>query len=800
MQTRTSKTIRNAMIGGLAFVLAACSSAEERAQDYYKSGLEYLENKDFAKASVEFRNALKIKDDLPDAWYGMAQVEQNAQNWPKVFGDLNKVLELDPKHTKALVEMSRLSLLRGDLPTALANANSAFENEPENPEVVALKAAVLLKLDDKKGAEELADKALALKPHHPDGSIVKASLQASRDDAAGALATLSAAIAETPKNLALHIMALSLHEKAKDVPAQEKSILGLIAAFPEEPKFKKGYILFLVGHGRAEDAEKQLRADVAARPDDNAPGLELVQLISNTKGEAAARTELEQLAQTAKSPLPYWIELANLNFAVGKRDEALASLQKLADQVGISDDGINLRVNLAGKYYDSGKFEESEKVVTEILKNDAQNIAAQKLKAALLIEQKSFDDAISVLREAQNYGANDASIRLLLAKAYERKQSFDLAAKEFGEAYSMSNGRPEFGVELATFQLRRGDIIRAEQTLATLASRNPNFKPALVLLADIRLKKQDWKGAEDIAGMIAKAGGDKTLSNQIMGASMIGQQRFDEAINLFEVGAAEAPEAIQPMYALVRSYLSAGKIAEAETFVASALKANPDNANAYLMRGMINQTANKQDLAKADFETAIAKNPALPAAYLSLSQYYFKARDMKKAIEVVQSGLGKVKNETELRMVLAGIHEQNGAPQLAIAEYEKLIEQKVESPVVINNYVSLISDSTADDATMKRAAELGAVLRESPIPEFQETYGWLLVRTGNIKEGLSILERAIEKLAANSGAQYHLGLAYAQAKNTEASRKHLQIAFELAKDPEMKNRIQKSISELAQNP
>jgi cellulose synthase operon protein C len=296
------------------------------------------------------------------------------------------------------------------------------------------------------------------------------------------------------------------------------------------------------------------------------------------------------------------------------------------------------------------------------------------------------------------------------------------------------------------------------------------------------------------------AGGDKELSDQIMGASLLGQQRFDEAINLFEVSAAKAPDAIQPMFALVRSYMSAGKTAEAEAFIASALKANPENASAYILRGMVNLSQGKSEPAKADFETAIAKDPALPSGYLSLSQFYFNAKDVKKAIAAAESGLGKVKDDTDLRMVIAGMQETAGQPQAAVEQYEKMISQNVESLVVINNYVSLVSDGNADEASLKRAAELGAVLKESPIPEFQETYGWILVRNGNLKDGLSILERVNEKLAANSAAQFHLGQAYALAKNTEAARKHLQIAFELAKDPATKDKIQKAIAGLSQTP
>lgn len=800
MAITLSRSLKHVALGSLALFLVACSSAEERAKSYSKSGEEYLQKGDYAKASVEFRNALKIKDDLPDAWYGMAVIEEQAQNWPKVFGDLNKVLELQPKHTKALLELSRLSLLRGDLPTALANVNSAYENEPDNPEIVALKAAVLLKLDDRKGAVELADKALKMKPHHADGSIVKATLQQSDGDTAGALATIDAAIKDSPTSLALYVLALSFQEKSSDVPGQEKTIKAILAAFPDNAQFKKGYIQFLVRHGRAVDAEKQLRADVAASPDDNAAGLALIGLITSTKGVDAARAELEGLARTAKSPLAYWVEVANIDYAAGRQDQALANLQKLADQVGISDEGINLRLNLAGKYMDAKQFDASSTVITEILKNDAQNVGAQKLKAALLIEKRNPDEAITVLREALNYGANDPSIRLLMAKAYENKQSFDLAAKEYAEGYSLSNGRPEFGLELASFQLRRGEVLRGEETLSTVASRHPRFKPVLTLLADLRLKKQDWKGAEDIAKMIEAAGGDNELSSQIMGASLLGQKRFDEAINLYEISAAKAPDAIQPMFALVRGYLTAGKTAEAEAFIASALKANPDNANAFILLGMVKMTAGKPDEAKTNFETAIAKDATLASGYLTLSQYYFLTKDIKKAIEVAESGLGKVKDDTDLRMVIAGLQESAGQPQAAVDQYEKLIAQNADSLVVINNYVSLVSDSKDDEASLKRAADIGAVLRDSPIPEFQETYGWILVRTGNLKEGLSLLERINERLAGSSSAQMHLGLAYVKAKNTELARKHLQMAFELSKDAASKAKIQKAISELGQTP
>src|SRR5262245_36230648 len=59
-----------------AVLLAACSgSPQERAQKYYERGKELLAQNDSARASVEFRNALRLNDKLPGAWLGLAQIE-----------------------------------------------------------------------------------------------------------------------------------------------------------------------------------------------------------------------------------------------------------------------------------------------------------------------------------------------------------------------------------------------------------------------------------------------------------------------------------------------------------------------------------------------------------------------------------------------------------------------------------------------------------------------------------------------------------------------------------------------------
>ena len=70
---------RAILLAGIIFV-AGCSSPEEKAQNYYERGMQFLSQQDYVKAGIEFRNALQLKKDLVGAWRGLLQIEEHNQN------------------------------------------------------------------------------------------------------------------------------------------------------------------------------------------------------------------------------------------------------------------------------------------------------------------------------------------------------------------------------------------------------------------------------------------------------------------------------------------------------------------------------------------------------------------------------------------------------------------------------------------------------------------------------------------------------------------------------------------------
>ena len=80
-----------------ALCLAACSSAAQKAQNYYDSGQKLVAAHDDTRAALEFRNAVRLKKDMLPAWKALAGIDERLHNWPELVTVLRNVTQLDPK-------------------------------------------------------------------------------------------------------------------------------------------------------------------------------------------------------------------------------------------------------------------------------------------------------------------------------------------------------------------------------------------------------------------------------------------------------------------------------------------------------------------------------------------------------------------------------------------------------------------------------------------------------------------------------------------------------------------------------
>ena len=785
-----------------ALLVAACSgSPDDRAQSYYQRGVKLLSQQDYVKASLEFKNALQLKKDLVGAWRGLAEIEERNRNWPALLSIRRTIVELDRNDVEAKLKLASLLSRANALDEALSLVNAAGELSTGDPKVLGTKAAILFRLNDFSGAAREARSALEIDPANGIAILVLASERLATGDPEGALLLLDRAPAGAESaDIGIPLFKIKLFEQLGKHDQVEPVLLKLIEQHPEESLFQKALIKYYLDQKRVENAEKELRALSARNPADFTAGLDVIRFLDATKGPAAARDELVTRTRAGATAFEYQIALAEFDLAQGNIADGMQLLEKLASKSDSPKHTLAAEAKLAEVHLRKKDFDAVRALADGILRKDQRNLDGLKLRALVRLEQGQLDAAITDVRQALNEQPGSTEFMLLLASAYERSGSIELAEKQYADVTRVSNFEPSVVLNYVTFLRRRGDNPRAENVLTELASRWPKNETVLSALAQVRLALQNWTGAQEVAGTIRNLGNDRGTADQILGAALSGLSRYQESIGVLQQAYAANPGAAQPMIGLFNALVGAGKVGEAVTFLQTVLASDPDNAEAYVLLGSIQLGNNASQEALKSFQAAIERQPKKTAAYQALANLHLREKNTEEALRVVHAGLDQQPNSFGLRLTLAGILEIKKDYESAIREYEHMLKQDPGSLIVANNLASLLSDRRTDKASLDRALSLAGVLRKSQIPAFKDTLGWIYYQRGDYNSAIPLLEEAVAELPQRGIVHYHLGMSYVSAGQLGKASEQLKKAVMLVpQDDDLQAKISAAQERAASN-
>jgi len=761
-------------------LVVGCSSPEEQATAYYEKGMALLKEGKSDKAQIEFKNALQIKKSMGQALYGMALVAEQKGDWQQLFNLLTSVLEQDPKNLDAQIKLGRLLLAAGQLDKALDASNKAMALNKVDPSVLALHAATLLKLNDPKGAIEHANLALSKDPNHIDSLVVLASERLSAGDSEKAIEYLDRGLKQNEKNVALQLIKIEALNKLSQLENAEKVFRKLIAFYPDAKPLRHALARFYLQHDRKDEAEAEFRSVVAQLPGDMQAKLELVGFLGTVKSPDAARSQLEAFA--GKEPDNFALNFALVEFYLSSRDYKAAEtkLNEIINKSGNSVDGLKAKGMLAASIISRGERKAGEKIIAEILAQDKRNEQALILKASLAIDSGKTDDAISDLRTILRDVPNSSRALLLLAQAHDRAGSPELADEHFMRAFQASKMAAPYGLTYAQYLLKRNQAPRAEKILEEVLATTPGQQQAMRMLAQTRIAQSDWTGAQAVAEEIKKRGDKENMADQITGAIFAGKRNFAESISAFKRAYESAPNQTQPIMALVRTYLLAGKTKEAQAFVETVLKTNPDNLDALVMQGQLYAMNGEKEKAISVFSSVISRSPKNSLGYQQLATLHLRTNQAGEAEKVVGNGLAAVPGDINLRLTQAGLLELTKRNDEAIQAYESLLKERPDSEILANNLASLLTDYRTDKASLDRAYELAQRFRKSEIPQFKDTLGWASHKLGKTGEAIPLLDDAVKQLPELPVLRYHLGMAYLAKGDKSRARVELEKALQLA--------------------
>lgn len=261
-------------------------------------------------------------------------------------------------------------------------------------------------------------------------------------------------------------------------------------------------------------------------------------------------------------------------------------------------------------------------MIDQVLAKDQRNEQGLLLKASIAIDGRQLDQAIADLRTVLKDVPNSARALLLLAKAHELAGSPELAQEHYQKAFQAGKQAPQFGMTYGEFLLKRNQAARAESVAEDMLRAAPGHVPAMKLLAQARISKGDWVGAQAVANSLQKLEGKQQDADQVRGAVLAARKNYAESIEAFKRAYQAAPSETQPMVALVRSYMLAGKTNEAISFLNSVVQASPDNVSARLLLGQLQALKGDKAAATQSFQAVITRLPKDPIGYFNLANLH----------------------------------------------------------------------------------------------------------------------------------------------------------------------------------
>lgn len=775
--------IITSLILSVVLVLSACGSPEERAQAHIESGFKHLSENKPALASLDFRNALKINDKLAPAWFGLAQVEERQGRWDKVFGLLNKVVNIDPNHLKAQVKLGKLLLLAGQLDKALETSNTTIKLDSSNAAVQALRAATLFKLEDPAGAVKHAESALETDPTNVDAITVLVAERLAAKDIPSAITYLDQGISQNEKNITLHLVKIQALDRIEKKAEAEIVFRRLIELYPEKIEFRKSLARYLLRQNRPDDAEKEMRALAADFPKDPEIQLDVVRVINATRGIEPAKAELDRLIQENPAIFRYQFAAAQILLTQSKTAESRDMLMKISKEAEDKNTRLAAKARIAEILLQEKKPKEALEVAEEVLVEDGRHVKALMLRASIRIDKRQLGDAISDLRTILKDSSQSTRALLLLARAHQLNGAIELADDRLANAFRASSSNASVGLHYVRFLMSNSRASRAEDVLTTVLAREPRNLQVLRTLAQVRLAQKNWHGAQEVAETLRKIGDKEVVADNIIGRALEGQKKFDKSIEFFQRAHDASPLALRPMVSLVRAYIRAGKKQDAKNFLQAVLESNDKNVQALLLLARVH---NLEDAGKEDAEVllkrALELEPEKVLPYRELARFLQSQKRYDEAETVVANGLAKHPDDSPLRLFRAGIYEQRGKINDAISEYEQLHRKQPDSDVFANNLASLLSDHREDPESLERAYGIAKRFRDSSIPHFKDTYGWILHRKGENERAIPLLRDVVKKAPTLPIFRYHLGMVYLSSEQNDKALAELRRTLELSKN------------------
>ncbi|VAX12834.1 hypothetical protein MNBD_GAMMA24-2587 [hydrothermal vent metagenome] len=688
----------------------------------------------------------------------------------------NKIISLEPEKLvtvygrAARFGLAKLNIADEKLDSAQALLKPLFEQNRNDPELNYISGLLAFKKGDLDAAKQSLLRVLKFIPDQPQSQLLLGMVNFEKKNFEQVVYYLSTYINANPENIDARKLLgrayiqlgknneaeqifqpdLKLHKKDAELLALagitqlqkgnlEAGISGLkkaVNAAPDNAYFRISLAKAYIASGetkKATDELKMLVSDGKLKKQS-----ELLLIISYLRAgnfEKAINSALSLLSNHADEPV-YLALTGNVFLATKDKVEALKYFNK---SLQIDPGFAPAKMALARMAEQTGDTEKAISLYKSMIGDGEKSVIPLVALARLAKKTGKNTEMLSWLEQARNNAPLNITPRRMLAEYYLRNRQAAKADIYIQEALNIQPQETDLLGLQARSLTAQGQYSKAIPVLHDLLEKAPGSIYFRSLLAEVFLK--------------------------------VGQN--SDAQNQLQLILNKQPDYKPALALMVRQKINSGHLDQALIYSHKIQKIQPRNYLGYELAGDVLMMAKKYNQARISYDRAL-QYKASPTRLLKLAEASAGLGNSANVQKILATGLKKYPGNARILQSLGNSYLNNGRNDQAIASFEKLLASQQDNIVALNNLAWLYSlrSSSASLKKAMRFAEKAYNLK----PEnhaIQDTYGWLLVQTGQLEKGLSILKRAIKFMPSVPEVQYHYAAALMESGYSEEGKRRL---------------------------
>jgi tetratricopeptide (TPR) repeat protein len=798
----------------LALFALGCQNDAERSAEHVKRGEQFLADKKFDEALIEYKNATKLTPNNAAAHYGLAKAHLAKKDGRSAYWELQETVRLDPTDVQARIDHGEFLLLQGneELKQAVESGDAVIAAAPKRWEGYALKGRALAALGRHEEAGTVFQKGVEIAPDQPAVVLLWANWlkqQGKAQEAEAAYKRLAELAPGFGTSAALAGFYAGLDGRDADAEAAYRN--ALTQAKPEERVFATTVLAnFLASRKREGEAEQVLRDAIQKTPDSTDLIYSFAAFLNQQGRSAEADAMIEQATKAQPNKPEPWLVLSAHRGKQGKLVDALAAAEQ-ALKVAPDNDLAKLRraevlVDLGAAKSDPSLLAQAEGIVDAILSKDADHAEANFVKGKLAVTRRDYPTALAALRQtlerrpdmaqawflsgsAKYLSGDRAGARADAQEAIQLQPNFLEAVLLLGRAHA-ALGDHALAVDAFHRALALGAGSDARIAIAQSLVQLGQRKDALEELAKIPDAERGADvhyavGRIHLIEALTAAAASRDASGAIVKPSENARAdaEFVEARSHLERALAELPGNPDVIASLASIDLRQGRGGDSLARVKAASQAAPKDAGLARMEGDVEYAMGQLDAAEVSYRRAIDIDPNQLDSYGKLASLYTRMGRGSEVIRTYEAALDKNPKSAELHLVLGALKEAQGGRGIddAMVHYEKAIQLDPELAPAKNNLAFWLAEKGTDlDRALDLAQEAKAVLAKNPRtnPAAADTLGWVFYKKNLPDAAVNYLREAVggfdpsfpQDRATLPQVRHHLALALAAlGKKQEAA-------------------------------